>query len=254
MKKKRFCFCFLHFYKIREHFLFFIANAPYFYVYRDFLRIVKRQRNLPKNLKGENTVTIFERVKSSVTPEAVAMQYGLHVTRNYMICCPFHDDRHPSMKLNDDYFYCFGCGTYGDVIDFVSRLFGISPMQAAVKLANNFNVPPCASDNSPGVIPKYPLIKQFRDDERYCFRVLCDYLHILEEWKIKYAPKTPEDEIDDRFTESCQMLDWIEYLVDTLTVGELPIRVEAVQELLSDDKIPDLEKRVVKIREEEQHE
>lgn len=199
-------------------------------------------------------MTIFERVKSSVTPEAVAMQYGLHVTRNYMICCPFHDDRHPSMKLNDDYFYCFGCGTYGDVIDFVSRLFGISPMQAAVKLANDFNVPPCASDNSPGVIPKYPLIKQFRDDERYCFRVLCDYLHILEEWKIKYAPKTPEDEIDDRFTESCQMLDWIEYLVDILTVGELPIRVEAVQELLSDDKIPDLEKRVVKIREEEQHE
>ena len=199
-------------------------------------------------------MTIFERVKSFVTPEAAAMQYGIHVTRSHMICCPFHDDRHPSMKLNDDYFYCFGCGTNGDVIDFVAALFGISSMQAAMKLASDFNIPVSVSDNSSGVIPKYPKIKKFRDDERYCFRVLCDYLHILEIWKTKYAPKTPDDEIDDRFTESCQMLDWIEYLVDTLTVGELPIRVEAVQELLSDDKIPDLEKRVVKIREEEQHE
>lgn len=199
-------------------------------------------------------MTIFERVKSSVTPEAAVMQYGIPVTRSHMICCPFHDDKHPSMKLNDTYFYCFGCGATGDVIDFVSRLFGISPIQAAAKLANDFDISENATDNSTTKIPKHPLIKQFRDDERYCFRVLCNYLHILEEWKIKYAPKTPEDEIDDRFIEACQMLDWIEYLVDTLTVGELPIRVEAVQELLSDDKIPDLEKRVVKIREEEQHE
>lgn len=199
-------------------------------------------------------MTIFERVKSFVTPEATAMQYGIHVTRSHMICCPFHEDRHPSMKLNDDYFYCFGCGATGDVIDFVSRLFGISPMQAAVKLANDFNITSCVSDNCPAMIPKYLLIKQFRDDERYCFRVLCDYLHILEEWKIKYAPKTPDDEIDDRFTEACQMLAWIEYLVDILTVSELKVRVEAVKELLSDDKMSDLEKRILQIKEEEQHE
>lgn len=199
-------------------------------------------------------MTIFERVKSSATPEAAAVQYGIYVTRNHMICCPFHEDRHPSMKLNDDYFYCFGCGANGDVIDFVSRLFGISPMQAAVKLANDFNITSCVSYNCPAMIPKYPLIKQFRDDERYCFRVLCDYLHILEEWKIKYAPKTPDDEIDDRFTEACQMLAWIEYLVDILTVSELKVRVEAVKELLSDDKISDLEKRILQIKEEEQHE
>lgn len=199
-------------------------------------------------------MTIFESVKSAVTPEEAAMQYGIHVTRSHMICCPFHDDRNPSMKLNDDYFYCFGCGATGDVIDFVSRLFGILPMQAAVKLASDFNIPVNAVDNSHGVISKHSLIKQFRDDERYCFRVLCDYLHILEIWKTKYAPKTPDDEIDDRFTESCQMLAWIEYLVDILTVSELKVRVEAVKELLSDDKMSDLEKRILQIKEEEQHE
>ena len=46
------------------------------------------------------------------------------INRGDMICCPFHDDRHLSMKLNKDYFYCFGCVTTCDVIDFVARLFG----------------------------------------------------------------------------------------------------------------------------------
>ncbi len=30
------------------------------------------------------------------------------------------------MKLNEDYFYCFGCGATGDVIDLAARLFDLS--------------------------------------------------------------------------------------------------------------------------------
>ena len=44
--------------------------------------------------------------------------YGIEVNRSGMACCPFHDDKNPSMKLNEEYFYCFGCGATGDVIDF----------------------------------------------------------------------------------------------------------------------------------------
>ena len=39
-----------------------------------------------------------------------------------------------------------------------------------------------------------------------------DYLHLLEDWKVRYAPKTPDDDLDDRFVEACQMIDYIEYL------------------------------------------
>ena len=52
-----------------------------------------------------------------------------------MICCPFHRDRTPSLKLNDTYFYCFGCHATGDVIDFTARIYGLSNVQAAKKLA-----------------------------------------------------------------------------------------------------------------------
>ena len=54
-----------------------------------------------------------------------------------------------------------------------------------------------------------------------CFRVLTDYLHLLEDWKVRYAPKTPEDAMDDRFVEACQMHCYIEYMADVLTVGDL---------------------------------
>ena len=70
-----------------------------------------------------------------------------------------------------------------------------------------------------------------------CFRVLTDYLHLLEDWKVQYAPKTPDDALDDRFVESCQMLDYIEYLADILTVGGLEERVAVVDELMKEGKI-----------------
>ena len=80
-------------------------------------------------------MNLFETVKAAVTPRMAAERYGLPVRQGNMICCPFHDDRTPSMKLNEDYFYCFGCGASGDVIDLVARLFGLSSYDAAKKLA-----------------------------------------------------------------------------------------------------------------------
>ena len=66
--------------------------------------------------------------------------------------------------------------------------------------------------------------------------MLMDYLHLLEDWKVRYAPKTPDDALDDRFVEACQMLDYIEYLADVLTVGDLEERVAVVDELMKEGK------------------
>ena len=46
----------------------------------------------------------------------------------------------PSLKLNEDYFYCFGCGAKGDVIDFVARLLDLSAYEAAQRLAADFGL------------------------------------------------------------------------------------------------------------------
>ena len=182
-------------------------------------------------------MTIYETIKAAISVKQAAEHYGLKINRNGMACCPFHHDRHPSLKLNDDYFFCFGCGAKGDVIDFVARLFNLTSYESAQKLAADFGLnlkPPTAAAM---VKPKRPYIHQFREDEMMCFRVLTDYLHLLEDWKMRYAPKTPDDTLDDRFVEACQMFDHIEYLADILTVGGLEERVAVVDELMKDGKI-----------------
>ncbi len=201
-------------------------------------------------------MNIFETIKAAITVRQAAEYYGLKVSRNNMVCCPFHEDRTPSMKLNKDYFYCFGCGAKGDVIDFVARLFDLTSLQAAQKLAYDFGIDP---DKPPAVAamqkPKYPLAKAFKKEEMHCQRVLCDYLRLLERWKVQYAPKTPEDTIDDRFVEACQMLDYIEYLADILTFADLEVRIKAVDMLQKDGTIDGLEKRLKRLnKEDKRHE
>ena len=55
---------------------------------------------------------LFTQIKMAVSVKEAAEYYGLEVNRGNMVCCPFHADRTPSMKLNEDYFYCFGCGAH----------------------------------------------------------------------------------------------------------------------------------------------
>ena len=81
----------------------------------------------------EVEVTLFEQVKECVTARQAAEHYGIKVKRNGMACCPFHKDRHPSMKA-DKIYHCFACGVGGDAIDFTARLFGISQYEAAKKI------------------------------------------------------------------------------------------------------------------------
>ena len=198
-------------------------------------------------------MNLFETVKNSVTVKQAAERYGYKDNRSDMICCPFHDDRHPSMKLNKGYFYCFGCGATGDVIDFVARLFGLSSYEAAKKLAHDFGIDPDKPPAAVALKKPYPLARAFRNDEMYCQRVLCDYLHLLEHWKIEYAPQSPEDELDDRFVEASQMIDYVEYLLDILMFAELEQRVKAVDMLLKDGTIAALERRLKRLEKEVQH-
>ena len=86
-----------------------------------------------------------------------------------------------------------------------------------------------------------------------CFRVLTDYLHLLEDWKVRYAPKTPEDTLYDRFLEACQMYCHIEYMADVLTVGDLEERVALVDKLMQDDKIAFLQEYTARKKKEVAH-
>ena len=184
-----------------------------------------------------NTMTKIETIKAAVTPTDAARQYGLAVGNHGMACCPFHNDRHPSMKLYDDHFYCFACGAHGDVIDLTAKPLGLNFTESVHRLAVDFSIDP---DKPPTVMPVRPYLAQFRKDETLCISVLTEYEQLLRRWKTEYAPKTPEGNLDSHFVEACQMLDQIEYLADFLCAAELEERVKAVDELIQNGLIEKL--------------
>lgn len=84
-------------------------------------------------------MNIFSEVKEQLTTRQVAESYGLRIRKNGVACCPFHDDRHPSMKVDKNY-HCFACGVGGDVIDYTARMYGLSQYNAAKKLVEDFGL------------------------------------------------------------------------------------------------------------------
>ena len=157
---------------------------------------------------------VFEAVKQSVSTREAAEFYGIKVSRNGMACCPFHDDKNPSMKV-DQRFHCFGCGADGDVIDFTAKLFDLSPKEAAEKLAQDFGL---IYDSQAPPRRRYVRQKteaqQFREDRQRCYRVLSDYYHLLKKWESDHSPRTPEEKPHPRFVEAIHKKIYVEYLLD----------------------------------------
>ena len=175
---------------------------------------------------------IFEIVKENINLREAAELYGIDVNRYGKALCPFHNDRHPSLYVADDHYYCFACGEHGDVIDFVSRLFGLPCRKAAVRLADDFGI--CYDSRRkrstrPHVREPTPEQNQ-QKEETHCYRVLTGYLHLLLSWEREYAPGQPEEAWNPLFVEALQRKDYTEYLLDILLSGSLEERKALVAE------------------------
>ena len=133
-------------------------------------------------------LNVFKAVKQSVTTRQAAEHFGIRVGRNGMCVCPFHADKNPSMKV-DRRFHCFGCQADGDVIDFVGRLFQLSPYDAARKLMADFHLSPDKPPSAAALHAKRirTEAQQLMENERLCFSVLSDYARVLRRWKVQYC-------------------------------------------------------------------
>ena len=240
-------------------------------------------------------MNLFETVKENVPIRTAAESLGLRIDRSGRVLCPFHNDRHPSMKLYEDHFHCFTCGAHGDVIDLAAQLTGLRPYDAARMLAAQYGL----QEGGPS-LPKLQLkrkqqseAQQFREKERLCFScvehlprasrrrrsrltcvpcntlsetspkgevevsviaVLCDYFHLLKDWKARYPPRTPEEEPDPRFVEACHKLELTEYRLDILLEGTEEEKRELISELTEKDCLTQLRERIRRLQEEETYE
>ena len=155
-------------------------------------------------------MSLFQTIKAAVTTRQAAESFGLAVDKSGMALCPFHDDHHPSLKLDKRY-YCFACGESGDVIDFTAKFFGISMHSAAIKLARDFGIDPRSPTRLNIPIPD---AEPFWEPEQPCIFALVEDLQRYRRWKREYAPEDPEEPWDNRFVEACREMSHAEYLLD----------------------------------------
>ena len=196
---------------------------------------------------------IFEIVKENVNLREAAELYGIDVNRYGKALCPFHNDRNPSLYVADDHYYCFACGEHGDVIDFAGRLFQLSLYDAARKLMADFHLSPDKPPSAAALHAKRirTEAQQLMENERLCFSVLSDYARVLRDWKVRYAPQSPDAPVHARFVEACHKLDEMEYYLDILCAGDAHERAEVVQQQMADGRLDRLRRRLVKIHKEE---
>ena len=179
-------------------------------------------------------MNVFELARANVSARAAAEYYGIKVRRNGMACCPFHPDKHPSMKL-DQRFHCFGCQADGDAVNLTARLFGLSNYDAAVKLLDDFSIDHPENEYSSArrktektrdeqkqAEHQQRLLKvekQFRNWLSYAEDTLLKYRHLLDLWKEKYRPATEDAAWHPLFEEALQMSAINEYHLDILFFG-----------------------------------
>ena len=163
-------------------------------------------------------MNLFETVKNNVTATDVVSMAGYKPNRSKMICCPFHNDKYPSMKVDQRYF-CFGCGAKGDAIDFVSNYYGLRLKEAAEKIASAFSL---SYDNSrysdcvqKAVVAKRNEYQIWEEKKRELFAQLSRLHEQLRKMKIEYTPKGREDSTwSPLFVLAVKDFTYVDYLYD----------------------------------------
>ena len=164
-------------------------------------------------------MTIFDDIKELVDVPTAARSYGVEVHRGNMALCPFHRERHPSCKLYEDHYYCFGCQAHGDVIRLVQELFGLSAIEAVKQINSDFALG-LDLDKPPDMEKinrrRRAIAERKADKARveHMYDVLLRYFTLLDKYKMLYVPTSPDEETDRRFVYALQNIGYAEYMLE----------------------------------------
>jgi hypothetical protein len=174
---------------------------------------------------------VFDALKEILKITDVLAFYGVVVKHGNKALCPLHNEKTPSFTIytNTNSWHCFGCGVGGSVIDFVMAYFELDALEAAKKLDTDYGMG--LFEKTPSQKKMNRLSEQRAQSQAYkdlsttfdvymdnVYSLLCEYLHLLVDWKTVYAPTTPGelDMVNPLFVEACHQLDYITYLIDGL--------------------------------------
>ena len=175
-----------------------------------------------QDLNTEKKVDIMridavQTIKDRLTMREVLERYGYQADRKGFMCCPFHNEKTPSMQIYEKDFHCFGCQEHGDIITFVQKLFDLSFPDALRKIDADF----CLNIYGDHTFEelrrshyKQMAIKAERERKRReKEQTDKEYWAAFDEWKRLddnrriYKPKSPDEKLHPLFIESLQKLE-----------------------------------------------
>lgn len=86
----------------------------------------------------------IQEIKTRLSIEAVLNRYNLKPDKHHKICCPFHQEKTPSLVIypKTSTWYCFGCGATGDSIQFIEMYEKCTKHEALLKAQDFIGMPP----------------------------------------------------------------------------------------------------------------
>ena len=126
----------------------------------------------------------IERLKSEISLERLVEAAGIELKKagvDLIGCCPFHDDREPSLVISPkkNLWHCLGaCQTGGTVIDWVMKMNGVSFRHACELLKEG--LPSLTAGSRPvrqSTVPKLPAPVALDADDQALLNQVIDYYH-----------------------------------------------------------------------------
>lgn len=163
-------------------------------------------------------------IKYQIDMQKVLEKYGYKADRKGFICCPFHNEKTPSMRIYEKDYHCFGCQEHGDVITFVQKLFGLSFQDTLRKIDADFVLNIYADHSFDELrqshFQQQALQSKREREKREKQKAEQEYWKAFDEWKRLddnrrlYRPKSPDEKLHPLFVESLQKLDYQKYVLD----------------------------------------
>lgn len=169
---------------------------------------------------------VVQTIKDRLTMCKVLERYGYEPNNRGFICCPFHNEKTPSMKIFEKDYHCFGCSEHGDAITFVQKLFNLSFPDALKKIDVDFGLNLYGDKTFEELRKSHYQTKRLqakREREKAeKEQTNLEYWAVFDEWKMlddnkqNFAPKSPDEELHPLFVEALQKLSYQIYLLDCL--------------------------------------
>jgi len=137
----------------------------------------------------------LEQLKQNFSILTLLAEYGITPTKKgkgYVINCPFHEEKTPSLSITpeNNLWHCFGCGKGGSVIDFVMEMEHLDFREAVEKLMlKNGGAVVVEQDDEKPVVSKLTAVKKSSGIEKHhtLTQSIIDHYH-----KTLFNPSTPQ--------------------------------------------------------------